>query len=56
MGTQTPTTWAFGTFYHIDIFKLVHLGLCEQTDMTENISFPQTTYAGGNKLKFNYKE
>ena len=47
MGFPLPST------NHIDLFKLVRLGLpspCRQTDMTENITFPRTTYVGVDHL------
>ena len=43
-GDSNPYHMNIWDILPMDIFKLVHLGLCEQTDMPENISFPQTTY------------
>ena len=57
MGTPT-TPLPHGdprSLHHIDLFKLVHLGpplpVNRQSDMTENIALPKTTYAGGNKIE-----
>ena len=62
MGYILPTTWGPPPHplpyehleapppYQIDLFQLVHLPLL-LTDVTENITLVQTTYADGNKIE-----